>query len=174
VWVREYSPPPFPVLIVSFSMVAGVLLIAIGFYQGGYQVSVVISGMQSPPADIGQWLGYLPRLAGEFLSVSIALMAIGLCVILSGRAIRWFLERDNRFWRTVVIVVVVAWSEQIFYEASQILSNPTLSYDKLVFVIIVGIVLSIATVLITSLLHRRYTTRFREREGEKEAKIEEG
>lgn len=174
VWVREYSPPPFPILIVSFSAVAGVLLIAISFYQGGYQASVAVSDLKPPPADIGQWLGYLPRLAGEFISQSIALMAIGVCVLLSGRAIRWFLERDNRFWRTVVIVVVIGWSEQIFYQASQILSNPTLSYDKLVFAIIVGIVLSIAAVLITSLLHRRYAGHFREREGEKEGKIEEG
>jgi len=174
VWVREYSPPPFPILITSFSAVAGVLLIAIGIYQGGYQASVVVPNLKPPPAGIGQWLGYLPRLTGEFLSQSIALMAIGVCVLLSGRAIRWFLERDNRFWRTVVIVVVVAWSEQIFYQASQILSDPTLPYDRLVFAIIVGIVLSIATVLVTSLLHRRYASLFREREGEKEGKIEEG
>jgi len=173
VWVREYSPPPFPILIASFSAVAGALLIAIGFYQGGYQASVVASTLP-PPADPGQWLGHLPRLLGEFLSQSIALMAIGVCVLLSGRAIRWFLERDNRFWRTVVIVVVVAWSEQIFYQASQILITPTLFYEKLVFAIIVGIVLSIATVLITSLLHRRYASLFKEREGEKEGKIEEG
>jgi len=174
VWAREYSPPPSPILIASFSAVAGVLLIAIGFYQGGYQVSVVVPGLEPPPTDISLWLLHLPKLVGEFLSQFIALMAIGVCVILSGRAIRWFLERDNRFWRTFVIVVVVAWSEQIFYQASQILITPTLSYEKLVIAIIVGIVLSMATVLITSLLHRKYAGLFKEREGEKEEKIEEG
>jgi len=169
VWVREYSPPPFPVQIASFAAVAGFLLIALGFYQGGFQASTFISSLNPPPRIPPEWLGVLPRLLGEFLSQSTGLFAIGICVLLSGRAIRWFFERDSRLLRTVVIVVTVAWSWQIFYQASQILITPTLTYDTLVYTIVIGIFLTVASVLITMILHRKYAYFFRE----KEAKVEE-
>jgi hypothetical protein len=97
------------------------------------------------------------------------LIVIGVSVLLSGRAIRWFFERDPRLFRTVVIVVTVAWSSQIFYQASQILITPTLTYDTLVSAILIGITLVIASILITTALHRKYATFFRE----KEAQVEE-
>ncbi len=170
VWVREYSPPPFPIQIASFAAVAGLLLIAIGFYQGGFQASNFIAGLNPMPRLPQEWIGALPRLFGEFLSQSIALIAIGISVLLSGRAIRWFFEHDSRLLRTAVIVVTVAWSWQIFYEASQILKNPTLTYDTLVYTIVVGIFLTLASVLITTVIHRKYAEFFRE----KDAKVEEG
>ena len=170
VWVREYSPPSFPIQIASFAAVAGLLLIAIGFYQGGFQASIFIGRLDPAPKLPPEWLGVLPRLFGEFLSQSIGLIAIGISVLLSGRAIRWFFEHDSRLLRTAVIVVTVAWSWQIFYEASQILKNPTLTYDTLVYTIVVGILLTLASVLITTIIHRKYAEFFRE----KDAKVEEG
>jgi len=169
VWVREYSPPPFPVQIAGFAAVAGFLLIGLGLYQGGFQASSFISDLNPQPRLPQEWLGVLPRILGEFLSQSIALIAIGICVVLSGRAIRWFFEHDSRLLRTAVIVVTVAWSWQIFYQASQILMTPTLTYEKLVYAIAIGIFLTVASFLITTVLHRKYAYFFRE----KEAKIEE-
>jgi len=169
VWVREYSPPPFPVQIASFAAVAGSLLIALGFYQGGFQASTFIGSLNPPPRIPPEWLGVLPRLLGEFLSQSIGLIAIGISVLLSGRAIRWFFEHDSRLLRTVVIVVTVAWSWQIFYQASQILINPALTYETLVYAIVIGIFLTVASFLITLVLHRKYAYFFRE----KAAKVEE-
>jgi len=117
----------------------------------------------------------LPKLAGWFLSNSITLVVIGVCILLSGRAIRWFFERDNRLWRTIVVVVVVAWSSRVFYEASRILVFPMLGYGILVFTIVVSIIWSVLAVLVTSLLHRKYADLFEEEEetGEKEEKVEE-
>jgi putative membrane protein len=175
VWVKEYTPPPFPVQIAGFSAVAGVLLVGIGFYQGLSQTSAEISRLPNPPLILSEWVGLLPKLAGWFLAHSITLVVIGICVLLSGRAIRWFFERDNRLWRTIVIVVVVAWSSQVFYEASRILVDPLLGYGRLVFTIIVSIIWSVLTVLVTSLLHRKYADLFEEEEetGEKDEKVEE-
>jgi hypothetical protein len=68
-----------------------------------------------------------------------------------------------------VIIVVVAWSWQVFFQASQILINPNFAYGMLIFAIIMGIVLAVASVLVTSLIHRMYADFFRE----KEDKIEE-
>jgi len=175
IWVKEYTPPPFPVQISSFSAVAGVLLVGIGLYQGLSHTSAKVSSLPDPPLILGEWISLLPFLVGEFISNSIILAVIGICVLLSGRAIRWFFERDNRLWRTIVIVVVVAWSSQVFYEASRILVDPTLGYGKLVFIIVVSIIWSVLAVLVTSLLHRKYADLFEgdEETGEKEEKAEE-
>jgi putative membrane protein len=159
VWIREYSPPPFPVQIASFAAVAGSLLVVLGLYQGGFQASNFLS-TQTAPRLPPEWLGILPRLFGEFVSQSIGLIVIGVSVVLSGRAIRWFFERDTRLFRTVVIVVTVAWSSQIFYQASQILIAPALTYDTLVYSILIGIGLVVASILITTVLHRKYARFF--------------
>jgi len=103
---------------------------------------------------------------GEFLSESILLLVIGVCVMLSGRAIRWFFERDIRLWRTIVIVVVCAWSYTMFYQASQILINPEFSYAALVFAIFTGIPLIVAAVLTVFILRRRYAGFFKGKEEE--------
>jgi len=175
IWVREYTPPPFPVQIAGFSAVAGVLLVGLGFYQGLSETSVYVSSLPNPPLLLSEWVGLLPKLVGWFIANSITLVVIGICVLLSGRAIRWFFERDNRLWRTIVVVVVVAWSSPVFYEASQILFDPQRGYGRLVFTIVVSIVWSVLAVLVTSLLHRKYADLFVEEEeiGEKEEKVEE-
>jgi len=170
VWVREYSPPPFPVQIAGFAAVAGFLLIGIGVYLGFDQAAEFASIEQPPLIYPNQWIGALPKLFGHFLSQSVFLIVVGISIVLLGRAIRWFFEHDSRLLRTIDIVVVVAWSSQIFYQASQILIDPKLPYDILVFAIIVGIVLAVASVLVTSLTHRRYASFFRE----KEEKVAEG
>jgi putative membrane protein len=175
IWVREYTPPPFPVQIAGFSAVAGALLVGIGVYQGLSQTSTYVSSLPYPPRILSEWVSLFPKLAGEFIAHSIILVVIGICVLLSGRAIRWFFERDTRLWRTIVIVVVVAWSSQVFFEASQILITPQRAYGRLVFTIVVSIVWSVLAVLVTSLLHKKYVDLFAEVEeiGEKEEKVEE-
>ena len=168
-WIREFSPPPLPRQMSIFSAFTGVLLIGIGCYKAGAFVAPIL---QPPPTDLGQWLALLPKLLGEFLSQSITLIVIGVCVLLTGRAIRWFFERDPRLLRTIVIMVTVAWSQQIFYQASRILVEPTMAYAlqwELVIAIIIGILLSVATFMITFFLHRKYAQFF----GEKEKEIEE-
>lgn len=154
-WVREYSPPPYTVQIAGFSAVAGVLLFLVGGYLGGTAVADALSTI-----DSSQWFASLPRLTGEFLSRSILLIVIGICVILSGRAIRLFFERDLRLWRTIVIVITFAWSYTMFYEASQILINPEFSYAGLIVAIIIGIPLIVAAVFTVFMLRRRYASFF--------------
>jgi len=164
VWVREYSPPPFPVQIAGFAAVAGFLLIGIGVYQGFYQASAFASAEQPPLIYPNQWIVALPKLLGHFLSQAVFLIVVGISILLSGRAIRWFFEHDSRLLRTIDIVVVVAWSSQIFNQVSRILIDPAMPYDTLVFAIIVGIVLAVASVLVTSFVHRLYASFFREKE----------
>lgn len=156
IWVREYSPPSLSAQIASFAAVAGFLLIVMGLYQGGFNASNFIGSLNPKPMLIPEWFGVLPRLVGEFLSQSIGLMVIGICVALLGRAIRWFFEHDARLLRTGVILVTVAWSSQIFYQVSQILITPTRTYETLVYTIGIGVFLTVALFLITTVLHRKY------------------
>jgi len=153
-WIREYSPPPFTVQIAGFSVLAGILLILVGGYLGG----TAVANVADPLVDI---FAQVPRLIGEFLLQSTYLVAIGMCVILSGRAVRWFFERDLRLWRTIVIIVGVAWSSVIFVQASQILIDPLFSYGPLVYAIIGGIPVIVSTFLTALLLRRKYSSYFK-------------
>lgn len=171
-WISEYSPPPFSVQIAGFSTIAGVLLVGIGGYLGAFVANSYI--IQNPPPDPGQWIAIFPRLVGEFISGAIALIVIGICVLLSGRVIRWFFERDPKLWRTIAIMVAVACSYKIFYEASQILINPSLEYTNLVIAIIASIVLTMIAVLATKLLHKKYGKFFAGKRKGKDVKIESG
>jgi len=154
-WIREYSPPPFTVQIAGFSAIAGILLILVGGYLGGTAVANVANTADAPFAMV-------PRLIGEFLYGSTYLIAIGICVILSGRAVRCFFERDLRLWRTIVIVVAVAWSSVMFFQASKILIDPELDYNTLVYAIVGGLPVIVSTVLTVLLLRRRYSNFFKE------------
>ena len=164
-WVREYSPPSFTVQIAGFSAVAGILLILVGSYLGGTAVARASAGVD--PFTI------VPRLIGEFLLGSTYLIAIGICVILSGRAIRWFGDRDLRLWRTIVIGVVVAWSSVIFVQASPILIDTSAPATPFVFAIIGGIPVTVSTVLTVLVLRRKYSDFFKGR-GETSEDLEEG
>ncbi len=150
-WVREYSPPPFTVQIAGFSAIAGILVILIGGYLGATAAYEAAINVADP-------LGEIPRLGGEFMYASTYLIGIGICVILSGRAIRWFFERDFRLWRTIVIVVAVAWTSVIFVEASKILINPrTTPYSTLAIAIVGGIPVVLSAFFTVLLLRRRYS-----------------
>lgn len=164
-WIRSYSPPPLSKQVVGFSSIAGALLIGIGSYQAAVYVAISVQELRPPPVDFGEWLGLLPKFAGLFIERSITLVVIGVCVLLSGGAIRWLLERDPRFWRTLVVIAVTAWSQQIFYEASKILINPEVFFGRFVITIVVGIVLAAVAALIAFRLHRKYAYFFEKREG---------
>jgi putative membrane protein len=163
-WVREYSPPPFTVQIAGFSAVTGILLILVGGYLGGTAVTAASAGVD--PFTI------IPRLIGEFLMGATYFIAIGICVILSGRAIRWFGERDLRLLRTIVIIVVVAWSSIIFVQASPILIDTSAPATSFVFAIIGGIPVTVSTVLTVLVLRRKYSNFFKVR-GETSKELKE-
>ena len=155
-WLKEYSPPPFTEQVAGFSAIAGILLILVGGFLGGNAVAEVVAEVDA--------FAHVPRLVGEFLYASTYLIAIGICVILSGRAVRWFFERDLRLWRTVVIVVGVSWSSVMFVQASQILIDPLFDYYTLVYAIVGGIPVIVATFLTVLLLRRRYSSYFEDNE----------
>lgn len=158
-WIKEYSPPPLRVQISNFSALAGALCIVLGIYLGAARTAIEVT----PQHNIAGYLTILPRLTGFFIGDAITLVVIGLCVTLSGRAIRWYLERDSRLLRNCALIVTVAWSRQIFESASELLIGNTGS-ERLVLAVVVGVLIGVASVLITFLVHRRTKEFFRETE----------
>lgn len=165
IWMKEYSPPPLQVQISTFSTLAGFLCIAIGIYLGWNAVTAL-------NLDMTNWLSALPQLAGTFIKDSKDLIIVGVCLALTGRAIRWYFERDARLLRNAALIVLIGWTRQILDSASNILINPKVGYEALIFSIVIGILIGIASLLIILVIHRSARGFFKEMGEQKE--FEEG
>lgn len=159
-WLREYSPPPLRVQISNFSAIAGALCMVLGVYLGWTNAAAEVTVQD----NIALWLSILPRIAGFFIGGAITLIVVGVCVALSGRAIRWYLEHDARLLRNVALIVIIAWSREIFLTASNLLISPEIGYEKVIFSIIVGILIGITSVLVIFVVHRSAKGFFQETE----------
>jgi putative membrane protein len=160
-WIGEYEPPPLPVQIAGFALAGGVIASSIGVFLGINGAAAEYT--QNPQTTLEGLAGLLPILVGKFIGQSIYLIVIGVCVVLSGRAIRWYVDRDIRLLRTLVFITVIAWSSQIFSNVSVILIDPTGRGVELVFTIFIGILLAIAASLIALIINMRYGRFFKRR-----------
>ncbi len=151
-WIQEYSPPPLRIQISNFSTVAGVICIVLGVYLGWTNAANNIGALP----DLAGWIFSLPKIIGYFIrGYSITLMVAGVCVILLGRAIRWYLERDSRLLRNAALMVTIAWSRQIFDAAANVLTEQNAAEtEKLIFSVVVGVLIGVASVLVTIVIHR--------------------
>jgi putative membrane protein len=162
-WAREYSPPPIRVQISNYVAIAGILCMAVSVYLGVTTAQAYMSSKDFlGPQNLTDWLGVVPAVSGYFIKGTIDLMIVGICAILFGRSIRWYFERDARILRNAALIVSVAWTRWILDATSNILINPDLGYNTLVFNIVVGVLIGIASVLIIVIIHRSAKTFFRE------------
>jgi len=145
-WTREYSPPPIQVQISNYAALTGALCVVVGIYLGSTTIPI--------PTDITGWISNFPKIAGYFIKGSVNLIVIGICVALLGGAIRLYLERDVRLLRNAALMITVGWSRQILEATSDMLINPAVSYEKLIFSIAVGILIGIASILVAYIIHR--------------------
>ena len=150
-WVKEYSPPALPVQISNYATIAGILCIAVSVYSG---YSSALDNVKPLPVDTGGWLSALPSLSAYFLHGAVYLVIVGICTILIGRAVRMYFEHDVRVLRNGALIVSVAWSSIIINGAADVLISPTAGLQNLIFYIIVGILIAIASVLVMLIVHR--------------------
>ncbi len=156
-WAREYSPPPIRVQISSYVAIAGILCMAVSIYLGGTTVNAIVGSpefIKTAPQNLAEWLGKVPALSGYFIKGTIDLMVVGICAVLFGRSLRWYFERDAKILRNAALIVSVVWTRWILIATSDILIDPTLGYGTLVFNIIVGVLIGIASVLVIIIIHR--------------------
>jgi putative membrane protein len=168
-WAREYSPPPIPVQISNYIAIAGILCMAVSIYLGATSVNAFINSPEfllSAPQNLADWLGVVPALSGYFIRGTIDLLVVGIGAVLFGRSLRWYFERDARILRNAALIVSVAWTRWILGATADILITPTLGYNQLVFNIVVGVLIGIASVLIIVIIHRSAKSFFKESKGE--------
>lgn len=164
-WAREYSPPALPVQISNYAIIAGILCIFVSIYLGGQSAINNIS----PPADLAGWISALPRLSAFFIKGLMDLLVVGVIIILFGRSIRLYFERDSRLLRNGALVVSVAWFRWILDDTADILIKPGFGFNNpefanLVFSIVIGILIAIASVLLVVIIHRSARGFFKESE----------
>lgn len=153
-------------LVITSSLIFGVLLIIVGIYQATSQILSSPDILPIPfPNDPNVWLSIIPKILGMIISTSTTIVVIGISIILFGRALGHLLEHDPRFWRTIVFIAICAWSWKIFNEIAKILINPSLPLDNLVASVIVGIIIAALSTPIAHILSRRYKVFFKD-EGE--------
>jgi putative membrane protein len=153
-WAREYDPPALPIQISNYTIIAGILCVFVSIYLGLGNVSVNAAPF---PKDPSGWIVAVPKLTSYFIRGIMDLLVAGLCIVLLGRSIRLYLERDSRLFRNVALIVSVAWSRWILDGTANIIYNPynlTPAYGlndpnfaTFIFSIIVGILIGIASIL---------------------------
>jgi putative membrane protein len=164
-WAREYSPPPLPLQISNYAIIAGILCIAVSVYLGVANAGSA-PGLNPAPIDFAGWLSVLPEVAGFFIKGFMDLLVVGISIVLSGRSVRLYFERDARLLRNVAMVVSVIWFRWILDATANILIDPALGFSNLVFAIIVGILIAIASVLLVIIIHRSTKSFFKKSEDE--------
>jgi putative membrane protein len=172
-WARDYSPPSLPMQISNYTVIAGILCIAVSVYLGIANVNINVA----PAADLGGWLSITPRLAYYFITGIIDLLVVGLIIVLVGRSVRLYVERDSRLLRNVALVVTVAWSRWVLVGTANVIIhyyNDTTAvvglndsfFSGFLFTIIVGILIGVASVLLIYIVNRSAKDFFKKR-GEK-------
>jgi putative membrane protein len=168
-WTREYSPPPLPVQISNYAIIGGILCVAISVYLGVANASANAPVLDSTAA----WISALPTLAGFFIKGVMDLLIVGIIIGLFGRSMRLYFERDVRLLRNVALIVSVGWFRWILNYTADILFEPGIGFNdpifsNLVFAIVVGILIAIASVLVIFIVHRSAKDFFKESEDKAE------
>lgn len=174
-WARDYEPPPLPMQISNYTVIAGILCIAVSVYLGITNVNISAAPF---PSDFAGWLGITPKIATLFIKGVDTLLVVGVSIILSGRSIRLYFERDSRLLRNMALIVSVAWSWWVLEGTAGLiysyytkeytvigLDNP--SFANFIFTIIVGILIGIASILLIFIINRSAKGFFKKNASEK-------
>jgi putative membrane protein len=170
-WAKEYSPPPLPMQISNYAVIAGILCIAVSVYLGIASVSINAAPF---PSDFGSWLALTPKIASFFIKGVQDLLVIGVSIVLLGRSVRLYFERDSRLLRNAALIVSVAWSRWILEGTANVIiyyynkTSPVIGindpiFSIFLFTIIVGILIGVASVLLIYIVNRSTKGFFKKR-----------
>ncbi|MGE5533621.1 MAG: DUF373 family protein [Bacillota bacterium] len=174
-WARDYSPPSLPMQISNYTVIAGILCIAVSVYLGIANVNINVA----PAADLGGWLSMTPRLAYYFITGIIELLVVGIIIVLIGRSVRLYVERDSKLLRNAALIVSVAWMRWVltgtanviihyYNNTSAVVGLNDSIFSGFLFTIIVGILIGVASVLLIYIVNRSTKDFFKKRGGKSE------
>lgn len=156
-WVREYTPPPLPMQISNYTIIAGILCIAVSVYLGIQSVNMNSAPF---PIDLGGWLNAMPMITANFIKGIMDLVVVGSCLVLVGRSVRLYFERDPKLLRSVALVVEIAWFRWILNGTASLLQQPSpigfenTFFSQFIFAIVVGILIGVASILLIVIVQR--------------------
>ena len=160
-WAKEYSPPPLPMQISNYTIFAGILCVAVSVYLGIANVNINVAPF---PSDFAGWLAITPRIATFFIKGIMDLLVVGLIIVLLGRSVRLYIERDSKLLRNIALIISVAWSRWILEATANIIYNPSSTgapiglndtfFSNFLYTIIVGILIGVASVLLIFIVNR--------------------
>lgn len=158
-WVREYTPPSLPMQISNYTIFAGILCIAVSVYLGVQNVNINAAPF---PVTFAGWVAITPKIITFFIEGMEDLVVIGVIIVLFGRSVRQYFERDSRMLRNVGLIVTVGWFRWILDATANVIYNPVKSgggmnnstFSVFIYTIIVGILIGIASVLLIFIVNR--------------------
>jgi putative membrane protein len=159
-WAKDYEPPPLPVQISNYTIIAGILCIAVSVYLG--VVSAYNDVVAGNELSLNWWLAKTPEVISIFILAMEALLIGGIIIVLLGRSIRLYFERNAKLLRNVALIVTVAWSYMVLDSTARlILRYPDGGigfnneyFSNFIFTIIVGILIGVASVLLIYIVNR--------------------
>ena len=172
-WAKDYSPPSLPIQISNYTIIAGILCIAVSVYLGIANVNINVA----PAVDFADWISITPRVAYYFITGISDLLVAGVSIVLLGRSLRLYFERDSRLLRNAALIVSVAWSRWVlvgtanviihyYKDTSAVVGLNDSIFSGFLFTIIVGILIGVASVLLIYIINRSTKDFFKKR-GEK-------
>ncbi len=162
-WVKDYSPPPMPMQISNYTVFAGILCIIVSVYLGIANVN--INAVPYPTTWAG-WIAISPKIITFFIKGVEDLLVVGVIIVLFGRSVRLYVERDSRLLRNLALIVTVAWfrfileaTANVIYDTYNSAGHPIVGlnsqdFSMFIFTIVVGILIGIASVLLIYIVSR--------------------
>jgi putative membrane protein len=178
-WIREYSPPPIRMQISNYTIIIGIFCIIISIYLGIQNVS---DNLQPSTQDIVGGLSLLPEIIALFIKGIKVVGIVGTILVLVGRSLMLYFERDPRLLRTIALIAEVAWATIILDCAANLLQQPrpielvfqNTHFVQFIWSIGVGILIWVAAILLFSIVNRSTKKFFKKPGNGKEDKEEKG
>ena len=157
----ELLYPSPPNLVRLFTAITAIIIAGLAVYQ-------TYTGLYQELGDPTKWLAVLPRTLGLAIQYSVNLIAVVAIILLAGIAVNMYFKRDSRIWWSSVGVVTMLWLREVALTASEILVIPTSApiglIENLLFVAGLGIASTLATILITRRVSKRFEKYFKKSE----------
>lgn len=157
----ELIYPSPPNLVRLFTAITAIIIAGLDVFQ-------TYTGLYQELGDPTKWLAVLPRTIGLAIQYSVNLIAVVAIILLAGIAVNMYFKRDSRIWWSSVGVVTMLWLREVALTASEILVIPTSApiglIENLLFVAGLGIASTLATILITRKVSKRFEKYFQRSE----------
>ena len=170
-WIKEYSPPPLRIQIANYTIIGGILCSIVSLYLGFRWVDL---NFQQPISDVVVGISQIPEITSLFIKGSMDLLIIGVILVLVGRSLTFYFERDSRLVRNTALIAEVAWARTIMNTTANLLRQTAETqlvlgfqnqfFREFVLSIVIGILIGVASILLITVINRSFKGFFKKGE----------